>query len=60
MNQQTKFTIDDDEQKSNESDEKSSRLYQIYEKLGDGYCNLGLYDQGLKSYLEQVNSYLIS
>lgn len=52
INLNKKLSIDDDQQKN--SSEKNTLLYQAYEKLGDAYCNLGLYEQGLISYFEQV------
>ena len=30
------------------------KLMKIYEKLGDSYCNIGIYELGLKNYLEQL------
>lgn len=37
------------------NEEKSNRIYKLYEKLGDSYCNLGLYDLGLNSYFKQLS-----
>lgn len=51
-----KITLGDDEPNRSQSsmNEKNDRLYALYEKVGDAYCNLGLYELGLNSYLEQV------
>jgi translation initiation factor 2B subunit (eIF-2B alpha/beta/delta family) len=38
----------------NDDLESNEKLNKIYEKLGDSYCNLGLYELGLTSYQEQV------
>lgn len=36
------------------NEEKNNKLYIKYEKLGDLYCSLDLYELGLSSYLNQV------
>ena len=36
-------------------EEKNSKLIKIYEKLGDSYCAIGLYETGLENYFKQVN-----
>lgn len=45
------------ESKENASgDDKTGKLYSVYEKLGDSYCNLSLFEMGLNSYFKQVDS----
>jgi hypothetical protein len=41
---------------TNEDDkvDHNEKLYKINEKLGDSYCNLGIYELGLRSYFKQV------
>jgi tetratricopeptide (TPR) repeat protein len=43
--------IDEDATESSENDLK---LLKIYEKIGDSFCNIGMYELGLKNYFEQL------
>lgn len=55
LNLKAKISTDiSGEEQRNPDEERNNLLYQIYEKLGDSYCNLKLFSQGLNSYLEQV------
>lgn len=43
-----------DLQDENLIEQTNDKIYRVYEKLGDSYCNIGLYDLGLNSYYKQV------
>jgi hypothetical protein len=44
-----------DGEKAKKLSEFAEKLYKIYEKLGDSYCDLGLFELGVKNYFKQVN-----
>ena len=45
------FSEEDDQ---TQTSERNNSLYTLNEKLGDAFCNLGLYELGLNCYFEQV------
>lgn len=49
-----KLSDDDTNSENTNFTNKYKTLFMANEKLGDAFCSLGLYELGLKRYLEQV------
>jgi hypothetical protein len=54
---QREMNIISNDAKEQEKADYNERLYKINEKQGDSYCNLAIYELGLRSYFKQVLSW---
>ena len=57
QNEINKISNQNDPKAESNQNDNNPKLVKIYEKQGDSYCNLALYELGLKSYFKQVKAF---